>query len=137
MADEIASESSIDAFVEQDLHFAAAASMHSFASSRNAITCSRETLGKPSRKSSIESPASRWSMSVGIGTRVPAKQGAPLMISGSIFTTEFISFDRRSFPTTSSQMRYPTFPWNFQSTSSPTNFSLVFRSDKKLQRLPG
>src|SRR5437773_10779852 len=56
MADKIPSESSIDAFVEQDLHFVAAASMHSFASSRNAITCSRETLGKPSRKSSMESP---------------------------------------------------------------------------------
>ena len=55
------------------------------------MTCSRETLGKPSRKTSIESPASRWSISVWIGTRVPAKQGAPLMISGSILTTDVIS----------------------------------------------
>jgi hypothetical protein len=41
----------IDALVEQDFHLVAAASMHSFAPSRNAMTCSRCTLGKPSRKS--------------------------------------------------------------------------------------
>src|ERR1043166_2767080 len=59
MADEIARESAVNALVEQNLHFVAEASMHSFASSRNAMTCSRETLGKPSRKSSMESPPSR------------------------------------------------------------------------------
>src|SRR5207247_5911869 len=40
-------------------------------SSRIAITCSRRTLGKPSRKSSIDSPASRWSNKLCTGTRVP------------------------------------------------------------------
>jgi hypothetical protein len=40
-------------------HFSTAASTRSFASSRKAMTCSRETVGKPSRKSSIESPPSR------------------------------------------------------------------------------
>ncbi len=32
--------------------------------SKNAMTCSRVTDGKPSRKSSMESPASRYSISV-------------------------------------------------------------------------
>jgi hypothetical protein len=56
---QIVRESPINAFVEQQLHLAAAASMRSLASSRNAMTCLRETLGKPSSKSSIESPPSR------------------------------------------------------------------------------
>ena len=38
MADKIASKSTVDAFVEQDLHFATAASMRSLASSRKATT---------------------------------------------------------------------------------------------------
>ena len=59
MTGQIVRESLINAFVEQQLHLDAAASMRSLASSRNAMTCSRETLGKPSRKSSIESPPSR------------------------------------------------------------------------------
>jgi hypothetical protein len=45
VTDEIVRESSINAFVEQHLHLDAAASMRSLASSRNAMACSRETLG--------------------------------------------------------------------------------------------
>jgi hypothetical protein len=57
---------------------------------RKAITCSRVTEGKPSRNSSIESPALRYSMSVCTGTRVPQKTGVPPMTSGSRHTTDFI-----------------------------------------------
>jgi hypothetical protein len=48
----------IDAFVEQDLH-EAASTIRVLASSKKAMTCSRVTDGNPSRKSSIDSPASR------------------------------------------------------------------------------
>jgi len=37
----------------------AAATTRSFASSRNAMTCSLETLGKPAKNSSMLSPASK------------------------------------------------------------------------------
>ena len=59
MSDQIVCQPSIYALVEQYLHSIAAASTRVFASSKKAITCSRDTLGKPSRKSSIESPPSR------------------------------------------------------------------------------
>src|ERR1700758_5004596 len=63
--------------------------LYSFAldSSSNARTCSRFTLGKPSRKSAMESPAPRWSNRLLIGTRVPAKTGSPPRISGARVTT--------------------------------------------------
>jgi len=58
MTDDVSRQPPIDAFVDQDSHETLATS-RSFASSRKAITCSRETVGKPSRKSSSDSPASR------------------------------------------------------------------------------
>ena len=51
-------ESTIYAFVEQQPHKADSI-RRSLAISRNAMTWSRETLGKPSRKSSMDSPAFR------------------------------------------------------------------------------
>ncbi len=48
----------VDALVEQHSHDIVSIK-RSLAISRNEITCSRETLGKPSRKSSMDSPASR------------------------------------------------------------------------------
>lgn len=52
VADEIAREPTIHALIEEHLHFTAAASTRSFASSRNAITCSRESSG--SRQESLD-----------------------------------------------------------------------------------
>jgi hypothetical protein len=62
----------------------------SLASSRNAITCSLDTVGNPSRKSLMDSPASRYSMSVWTGTLVPRKTGVPPIIPGSETTTEML-----------------------------------------------
>jgi hypothetical protein len=53
----LAAEAPVDALVEQHPHETVSIS-RSFASSRNAMTCSRVTDGNPSRKSSIVSPAS-------------------------------------------------------------------------------
>src|SRR5262249_10720060 len=55
---DVARQSPVDAFIEQHLHETDWTS-RSFASSKKAMTCSRVTDGKPSRNSSIESPASR------------------------------------------------------------------------------
>lgn len=81
MPDDVARQSPIDALVEQDSHDALATSS-SFASSRRPITWSRVTVGKPSRKSSMVSPASRYSSTVWTGTRVPANTGVPPITSG-------------------------------------------------------
>ena len=51
------------------------------------MTCSRFTVGNPSRNSSIESPASKWSKRLFTGTRVPVKTGSPPRISGCCDTT--------------------------------------------------
>src|SRR5438876_5482370 len=59
-------------------------STRTFAVSSTATTCSRVTVGKPSKKSSIVSPASRYSKRVWTGTRVPPNTGVPPMISGEI-----------------------------------------------------
>jgi hypothetical protein len=58
VTDDIAPQAPVDALVEKDLQDAASIT-RSFASSRKAMTCSRVTDGNPSRKSSIDSPASR------------------------------------------------------------------------------
>jgi hypothetical protein len=58
VADNVAREPPIDTFVEKHLYDAASI-IRSFACSRKAMTCSRVTDGNPSRKSSIDSPASR------------------------------------------------------------------------------
>jgi hypothetical protein len=58
MSRNIAGEAPVDAFVEQNLH-EAASTICVLASSRKAMTRSRVTDGNPSRKSSIDSPASR------------------------------------------------------------------------------
>src|SRR5436190_8930058 len=73
----------IDAFVEQDFHLTSVSTL-TFAVSSTATTCSRVTVGKPSKKSSIVSPASRYSKRVCTGTRVPANTGVPPIISGEI-----------------------------------------------------
>ena len=44
---------------------------------------SRFTLGKPPRKSPIESPASKWLNKLWMGTRVPTKTTVPARIFGS------------------------------------------------------
>src|SRR5208283_4694877 len=54
------------------------------AETSNTPACWRVTVGKPARKSSIVSPASRYSKRVWTGTRVPAKTGAPPMMSGEM-----------------------------------------------------
>lgn len=54
------------------------------------MACSRVTEGKSARKTSKPSPASRWSSRLRAGTRVPAKQGVPLMISGSMTTMSLL-----------------------------------------------
>ena len=59
-------------------------------SSNRAMTCPRDTPGKPSRKSSMDYSASRWSNKPLTGTRVPAKTASPPRISGSIPTTFFM-----------------------------------------------
>jgi hypothetical protein len=56
--DDITRQAPVDTFVEKNPHEAAAIT-RAFASSRNAMTCSRVTDGNPARKSSIDSPASR------------------------------------------------------------------------------
>src|SRR5208283_2380759 len=58
VTDDITRQAPVDTFVEKNLHDAASIT-RSFASSRKAMTCSRVRDGNPSRKSSIESPASR------------------------------------------------------------------------------
>ena len=52
------------------------------------MTCSRVTERKPARKSSIDSPASRQSISVCTGTLVPAKTAVPPMTPGLRETTD-------------------------------------------------
>src|ERR1051326_1887872 len=59
---------------------AASSATRSFIAFRKARTCFRFTVGNPSRKSSIDDPPSRYSISVCTGTRVPANTGVPLMI---------------------------------------------------------
>src|SRR5262245_57969103 len=76
-------QSLIDAFVEQDLHLTSVRT-RAFAVSSTATTCSRVTVGKPSKNSSIVSPASRYSKRVWTGTRVPANTGVPPIISGEL-----------------------------------------------------
>src|SRR4029077_1056033 len=88
VTDKGAGKTPIDALVQQNSHEADSTSF-SFASSRKAITCSRVTEGKPSRNSSIESPASRYSMSVRTGPRVPQNTAVPLMPSGSPQMTDW------------------------------------------------
>jgi len=56
-------EAPVYALVEQYPHVAEATT-RAFASSRKAMTCSRFTVGNPSRNASIDSPPSRYSMSV-------------------------------------------------------------------------
>src|SRR5580704_13894535 len=58
VTDDLTRQTPVDAFVEKNLHEAASIT-RVFASSRKAMTCSRVTDGNPSRKSSIDSPASR------------------------------------------------------------------------------
>jgi hypothetical protein len=58
MTDNIARKAPIDAFVDKNSREAASI-IRFFASFRSAMTCSRVTAGNPSRKSSIDSPASR------------------------------------------------------------------------------
>jgi hypothetical protein len=53
----------INAFVEKDSQ-AASVTVSVVARSRKSTTCDRDTEGKPARKSSMESPASRYSSSV-------------------------------------------------------------------------
>src|SRR5580700_9130130 len=91
MTSEGARKPPVDALVEQNSHETDSTSF-SFASSRKAITCSRVTAGKPPRNSSIESPASRYSMSVCTGTRVPQKTGVPPMTSGSRQMTDWLIY---------------------------------------------
>lgn len=52
-------------------------------SSKIAITCCRRTAGNPSKKSSIDSPPSKWSNKLLTGTRVPVNTGSPPMTAGS------------------------------------------------------
>jgi len=58
VANEVSREPAVNALIQENPHDAEA-TMRAFASSRKAITCSRLTVGKPSRKSSIVSPPSR------------------------------------------------------------------------------
>ena len=58
VADDVTGEAPVKALVEEDPHEKEAIS-RSFACSRKAMTCFLPTDGKPSRKSSIDSPASR------------------------------------------------------------------------------
>jgi hypothetical protein len=81
VTEEFPREAPVYALVEQDPHVAEATT-RAFASSRKAMTCSRFTVGNPSRKASIDSPPSRYSMRVCTGTRVPANTGVPPKISG-------------------------------------------------------
>jgi len=58
MIGEAAGQPPVDALVEKYLH-STVSTRRSFAASRNSMTCSRDTDGKPARNSSIDSPASR------------------------------------------------------------------------------
>ena len=58
VAGNVLGKTMIDALVEKQFHFASA-SIRTRAASRNATAWSRDTLGNPSRNSSIVSPASR------------------------------------------------------------------------------
>jgi len=58
VTDDLARETPVDAFVEQYPHVADATT-RAFASSRKAMTCSRFTVGNPSRNASMDSPPSR------------------------------------------------------------------------------
>src|SRR6187549_3382873 len=58
MTDDVLREAPVNTFIKQNSH-ETDSRRRSLASSRNPITCSRVTDGKPSRKSSIDSPASR------------------------------------------------------------------------------
>ena len=62
------------------------------ASSKTATAISRLTEGKSSRKTASESPASRCSKRIRIGTRVPAKTREPPRISGSVTRCGVIMF---------------------------------------------
>lgn len=88
---EVSQQAPVDALVEKHLH-AGSFTNSSAAASRNATTSPRFTMGKPSRKSSIESPASRCSTSVRTGTRVPANTGVPPITAGSLETKENFIF---------------------------------------------
>ena len=76
MPDDLARQAPVNAFIQKNSH-EVDSMRRSFASSRNAMTCSPLTEGNPVTKSSIDSPASRSSSSVCTGTRVPANTGAP------------------------------------------------------------
>ncbi|SLM49428.1 protein of unknown function [Nitrospira japonica] len=81
MAFNLIGQSTIDTLVEEKFH-EATGNMRVFASSRKAITCSRVTVGNPSRKSSMVCPPSKYSMRVWTGTRVSRNTGVPPRISG-------------------------------------------------------
>src|SRR5450432_3516158 len=72
-----------DTLVDQDPTHSA---IKSWASSRYSSTTCRETVGQPARKSSIVKPLLRSSSRRWTGTRVPRKQGAPCIKSGSTVT---------------------------------------------------
>src|SRR5688572_988433 len=96
--DEFACQTLVDTLVEQYLH-SASASTRPFAVSNKATTCSCVTVGNPARKSSIVSPASRYSKSVCTGTRVPVKTGVPPMISREVVIKVLLMRDRLSAKT--------------------------------------
>jgi hypothetical protein len=52
------SQAAVNALIEQDSH-AASVTARAAPRSKNAITCSRVTVGNPARKSSMVSPASK------------------------------------------------------------------------------
>ena len=54
------------------------------------IACSLVTVGKSSKKSSMEMPCSRWSNNVSKGTRVPLKTGCPPSVSGWMLINQTI-----------------------------------------------
>src|ERR1700722_15464088 len=130
VADNSARKAPIDALIEQDSHGTDSTSF-SFASSRKAITCARVTVGKPSRNSSMESPASRYSMSVCTGTRVPQKTGVPLITSGSRQMTDWLIRELyqkwRAGPT----VRYA----KVRATSAFTRYSKRYSEPRRATRL--
>jgi len=92
---QVTQQTPINALVNQHLHSAYANTL-ALVSSKKAMTCSRLTDGKPLRKSSIESPASRCSISVCASTRVPLNTGAPLITPGSAEMTELSCASKRA-----------------------------------------
>src|SRR5471030_2882841 len=70
-----------DAGIQQDFHAACSAVLWAY--SKTATACSRVTSGKQSKYSSRLRPLSRLLNRLSTGTRVPAKEGAPLNRSGS------------------------------------------------------